>query len=173
MAVADEVRAAPGKTVTIKPLQNDLIARGDVVDLDVESLNDAATRKPWTLDDDNTVTTKVPADTSRLHELVYGISDGLFDPSRASILVRPVKGYVNAPVARDDVAQPKPGETSTLVDALANDTDVDSDPATLRIVELLDPTARSRAVGCGSASSTTRMPCRTSSRTRTAVGRWP
>ena len=141
VAVADELFAAPGKTVTIKPLQNDLIARGDVVDLDVESLNDAATRRLWTLDDDNTVTTKVPADTSRLHELVYGISDGLFDPSRASILVRPVKGYVNAPVARDDVAQPKPGETSTLVDALANDTDVDSDPATLRIVELLDPTA--------------------------------
>jgi hypothetical protein len=145
VAVADELFAAPGKTVTVKPLQNDLIARGDVVDLDVEALNDAATRRQWTLDDDNTVTTKVPADTSRLHELVYGISDGLFDPSRASILVRPVKGYVNAPVARDDVAQPKPGETSTLVDALANDTDVDSDPATLRIVELLDPTARVEA----------------------------
>ena len=141
VAVADEVFAAPGKTVTVKPLQNDLIARGDVVDVDVESLNDAATRRLWTVDDDNTVTTTVPADTSRLHELVYGISDGLFDPSRASILVRPVKGYVNAPVARDDVAQPKPGETSTVVDALANDSDIDSDPATLTIVEVLDPTA--------------------------------
>ena len=52
-----------------------------------------------------------------------------------------MKGYVNAPVARDDVAQPKPGETSTVVDALANDTDIDSDPATLTIVEVLDPTA--------------------------------
>ena len=29
-----------------------------------------------------------------------------------------------------------------MVDALANDTDIDSDPATLRIVEVLDPTAR-------------------------------
>ena len=55
--------------------------------------------------------------------------------------MRPVKGYVNAPVARDDVAQPRPGETSTLVDALANDTDVDSDPATLKLAEVLDPTA--------------------------------
>ena len=142
VAVDDEVFAAPGKTVTVKPLQNDLVARGDVVDLDVESRNDEATRRQWTLDDDNSVTTKVPADTSRLHQLVYGISDGLFDPSRASILIRPVKGYINAPVARDDVAQPRPGETSTVVDALANDTDIDSDPATLKLVEVLDPTAR-------------------------------
>ncbi len=141
VAVADEVFAAPGKTVTVKPLQNDLIARGDVVDLEVGSRGDADSTRGWTLDEDNTVTTTVPADTSRLHELVYRISDGLFDPSSASILVRPVKGYVNAPVARDDVAQPRPGETSTVVDALANDTDVDSDPATLELVEVLDPTA--------------------------------
>ncbi len=85
--------------------------------------------------------TKVPADTTQLHQLVYGISDGLFDPSRASILVRPVKGYRNPPVATDDVAAPKPGETSTLVDVLANDTDVDSDPATLRVVEVLSSAA--------------------------------
>ena len=141
VAVADEVFAAPGKTVTIKPLQNDLIARGDVVEVDTDSLNDEATKKLWRVDADDTVTTKVPADTSRLHELVYGISDGLFDPSRASVLVRPVKDYVNAPVARDDVAAPKPGETSTLVDVLANDTDIDSDPATLRIVDVLSADA--------------------------------
>ena len=141
VAVADEVFAAPGKTVTVKPLVNDLIARGDVVEVDVESLNDAATRKEWQVDEDHTVTTKVPADTTALHQLVYGISDGLFDPSRASILVRAVKDWVNPPVANDDVAAPKPGETSTLVDVLANDTDVDSDPATLKIVEVLSPGA--------------------------------
>ena len=116
----------------------------------------------------------MPADTSRLHELVYGISDGLFDPSRASILVRPVKGYVNAPVARDDVAQPKPGETSTVVDALANDTDIDSDPATLTHRRGARPHRDDRErPGAGRRSSTTRTPCRTSSRTRTAPGRWP
>ena len=141
VAVDDEVFAAPGKTVTVKPLQNDLIARGDVVEVDAQTLNDDATNRLWRVEDDNTVTTKVPADTSRLHELVYGISDGLFDPSRASVLVRSVEGYVNAPVARDDVAAPKPGETSTLVDALANDTDIDSDPETLRLVEVLSPDA--------------------------------
>ncbi len=141
VAVNDEVFAAPGKTITVKPLQNDLIARGDVVEVETEPLNDASTNKAWRVEDDNTVTTKVPADTSRLHELVYGISDGLFDPSRASVLVRPVKDWVNPPVARDDVAAPKPGEASTLVDALANDTDIDSDPETLTIVDVLSPDA--------------------------------
>ncbi|MBM6402444.1 fibronectin type III domain-containing protein [Phycicoccus sp. MQZ13P-5] len=137
VAVPDEVFAAPGKTVTVKPLTNDLIARGDVVDVETESLNPAERLKEWRVDADNTVQTKVPADTTAVHQLVYSISDGLFDPSRASILVRAVKGYLNPPVANDDVAAPKPGETSTLVDVLANDTDVDSDPATLKIVDVL------------------------------------
>ncbi|MBM6401277.1 Ig-like domain-containing protein [Phycicoccus sonneratiae] len=137
VAVPDEVFAAPGKTVTIKPLTNDLIARGDVVDVQTEGLNPPDRLKEWRVDDDHVVQTKVPADTTALHQLVYGISDGLFDPSRATILVRAVKGYLNPPVATDDVAAPKPGETSTLVDVLANDTDVDSDPATLKVVDVL------------------------------------
>ena len=141
VAVPDEVFASPGKTVTVRPLVNDLIARGDVVEVDTASLNDPGTLERWQVDEDHTVTTKVPEDVTALHQLVYGISDGLFDPSRASILVRPVPGYVNPPVANDDVAAPKPGETGTLVDALANDTDVDSDPETLRIVEVLSPDA--------------------------------
>ncbi|WP_377642059.1 Ig-like domain-containing protein [Oryzobacter terrae] len=142
VAVPDEVFAAPGKTVTVKPLQNDLIARGDVVEVETESRNDPAMLRQWRIDDDNTMTTKVPsAGGTGLHQLVYSISDGLFDPSRATVLVRPVAGYVNPPVANDDVAQPKPGETTALVDVLANDTDVDSDPATLKVLEVLSPDA--------------------------------
>ncbi|WP_308279545.1 Ig-like domain-containing protein [Phycicoccus mangrovi] len=147
VAVDDEVFAAPGKTVTVKPLVNDLIARGDSVEVDTESLNPADALRAWRVDEDHTVRTKVPDDTARVHQLAYGISDGLYDPSRASILVRPVKGYKNPPVANDDVAAPKPGETSTVVDALANDTDVDSDPATLRIKEVLSPDAQVTADG--------------------------
>jgi hypothetical protein len=136
VAVPDEVFAAPGKTVTVKPLTNDLIARGDVVD--VQTPGDLT---GWRVDEDHTVQTKVPDDTTTVHQLVYSISDGLFDPSSASILVRPVKGYLNPPVATDDVAAPKPGESATTVAALANDTDVDSDPATLRVVDVLSPDA--------------------------------
>ena len=142
VAVPDEVFAAPGRTVTIKPLQNDLIARGDVVDIETASLNPAAALRQWRIDDDDVVQTTVPAaGGSGLHQLVYGISNGLFDPSRATVLVRSVVGHVNPPVANDDVAAPKPGESTALVDVLANDTDVDSDPATLEVVEVLHPDA--------------------------------
>ncbi|QKE84546.1 Ig-like domain-containing protein [Arthrobacter sp. NEB 688] len=147
VAVDDEVFAAPGKTVTVKPLVNDLIARGDSVEVDTESLNTPESQRAWRIDEDHVVRTKVPDDTARVHQLAYGISDGLYDPSRASILVRPVKGYKNPPVANDDVAAPKPGETSSVVDALANDTDVDSDPATLKIAEVLSPDAQVTADG--------------------------
>ncbi len=77
-----------------------------------------------------------------VHDFVYGITNGLFDPSRASLLVRGQKDYINPPTATDDVAKPKRGEASTVVDALANDTDIDSDPATLKIVEVLSPNAK-------------------------------
>ncbi|MBR7742622.1 fibronectin type III domain-containing protein [Phycicoccus sp. BSK3Z-2] len=141
VAVPDEVFAAPGKTVTVRPLANDLIARGDVVEVETDTLNSAETMEQWDVDEDHVVTTEVPDDTTRLHQMVYGIGNGLFDPSRASILVRPVPGYENPPVANDDVAAFEAGETSALVDVLANDTDVDSDPATLRVVDVLSPDA--------------------------------
>ncbi len=173
VAVDDEVFAAPGKTVTVKPLVNDLIARGDVVEVDTESLNPADALRAWRVDEDHTVRTKVPDDTARVHQLAYGISDGLYDPSRASILVRPVAGYKNPPVANDDVAAPKPGETSTVVDALANDTDVDSDPPPCASRRSSPRTPRSpRTVGSASRSSTTPTPCPTSSSTRTTRRRW-
>ncbi|MGL5863495.1 MAG: Ig-like domain-containing protein, partial [Phycicoccus sp.] len=141
VAVPDEVFAAPGKTVTVRPLGNDLVARGDRVDVATEPLGDGGAERQWRLADDDTLTTTVPGDATRPHQIGYRISNGVFDPSRATVLVRPVEGYVNPPVARDDVAAPKPGETSALVDVLANDTDIDSDPETLEVDRVLSPDA--------------------------------
>ena len=83
----------------------------------------------------------MPEEGAPVHDFVYGISNGLFDPSRASLLVRGQKDWVNPPTATDDVAKPKGGEAATTVDVLANDTDIDSDPATLKVVEVLSPHA--------------------------------
>lgn len=133
VAVDDTVTAAPGKTVTIPVLQNDLIARGDVVTVSL-----AEDAKDWKVDPaTHLVTTKVPPETAPLHHTVYAIDNGIFDPSRATILVRGQSGFINPPIAKDDVAKPKPGEESTLVDVLANDFDVDSEPGTLKIAQVL------------------------------------
>ena len=74
-----------------------------------------------------------------MQHLTYGISNGLFDPSRSTISVVPDPNAKNPPVAVDDTAKPKQGETSTLVDALANDRDIDGTRESLKISAVLSP----------------------------------
>ncbi|MDT0212619.1 Ig-like domain-containing protein [Rothia sp. ARF10] len=143
VAVDDTVTAAPGKTVTVPVTANDLIARGDSVELQHEGLNPSSEASQWKVDlDEETVSTKVPGEGAPVHDFTYGITNGVFDPSRASLLVRGQEGWLNPPTANDDVARPKGGETATTVDVLANDTDIDSDPATLEVVDVLSTHGR-------------------------------
>ena len=134
VAVDDTVTAMPGKTVHVPVLQNDLIARGDAVNLSLG----AGAESDWKIDEQTRqVSTRVPEETAALHQVVYQIDNGAFDPSRATLLVRGQKDHLNPPIAKDDVAVPKPGEDTALVDVLANDFDIDSDPNTLRIDAIL------------------------------------
>ena len=141
VAVEDEVRAAPGKTVTVDATQNDLIARGDSVELLYKDpLNKPAELSRWKVDEANTYfTTKVGDPKAGVQHLTYGISNGLFDPSKTSISVVPVPGYTNPPVAVDDTAKPTSGDTSVLVDVLANDRDIDGPREQLSISQVLAP----------------------------------
>ena len=140
VAVEDEVRAAPGKRVTVDVTENDLIARGDSVSLEYKDLNDKADLAQWKVDERNTYfSTRVQEPGKGVQHLTYGITNGLFDPSRASVTVVPSPGYKNPPVAVDDVAKPTYGEDTALVDVLANDRDVDGDRSQLKVVKLLSP----------------------------------
>lgn len=142
VAVQDEVVAQPGRTVNTDVLANDLISTGDVVSFeDFGKLNDPATRKHIRVEKDHTVTARVPDEGHPL-AVTYGITDGLFDPSRTTLLVRGQKGFVNPPVAQDDVATFPPGQTTATVDVLANDHDVDGPRSSLRVVQALDRSAR-------------------------------
>lgn len=142
VAVQDDVVAAPGKTVTVPFTENDLIGRGDPVTVEYRDLNDTQRLAAWKVDEDAmTVATKAPEPGAQVQQFTYGLDDGLFDPSRAAVLVRGQKGFNNLPTALDDVAKPKPGETSTLVDVLANDRDIDSAPDTLTVARVLSPDA--------------------------------
>ena len=147
VAVDDTVTAMPGKTVTIPVLQNDLIARGDVVSLSMTPSADAAS---WKIDDETRMmSTVVPAETDPLHHTVYAIDNGLFDPSRATVLVRGREKYLNPPIAKDDIAKPEPGQDTALVDVLANDFDIDSDPGTLKVAEVLQGGGTIESTGQG------------------------
>ena len=156
VAVADLVVADPGKRVTVDFTRNDLFDRSDLITLEYEGLNEPTVLEQWQInDDDLTVSTAVPAPDAPVHAFIYGLDNGLFDPSRTSVLVRGVHGFINPPTARDDVARAEDVETigereTILVDVLANDDDVDSDPATLVIDRVLSPFATIEDVPGGS-----------------------
>ena len=127
VAVLDEVVAQPGRTVNVSILKNDLIARGDPVNVEYQELNAPEQLEGWQVDEQTyEVTTKAPEAGAPVHQMTYGIDNGIFDPSRASVLVRGQAGWINPPTAVDDVAKPEPEQTSVDVDVLVNDYDLDS-----------------------------------------------
>lgn len=137
IAVEDSIVAAPGRTVTVDVLGNDLVSAGDRVELvPLDTLNEPDELKAFTHNKDNTFSTVVPQDGGA-KVLTYGITNGLFDPSQSTLLVRGQTDFNNPPVAVDDVGQAKPGETSILVDAVANDRDVDGKPGELKVTRLV------------------------------------
>ena len=134
VAVADDAVAAPGRTLTVDPLANDLIAPGDAVDYDdFTPRNEKDALAQFSRQDDATFKVTVPGEADP-KVLTYGITDGLFDPSVSTVTVRGQKGFNNPPVALDDTASPKPDETATTVDVLANDRDPDGEATSLSIV---------------------------------------
>ncbi|WP_345505573.1 Ig-like domain-containing protein [Terrabacter aeriphilus] len=137
VAVEDDVVAAPGRTVHADVLANDLIAAGDSVSfVDLSTLNEPDVLKDFQRQKDDTFKVVAP-DDGPAKVLTYGITDGLFDASKSTLTVRGQKDFNNPPVAVDDTGVAKQGDTSILVDALANDRDLDGDQSTLKITKFV------------------------------------
>ncbi len=162
VAVPDDVLAAPGRVLHIDVLANDLVPRGtDIALEDPTIVNSGPVLGQFVREADQTFTVTAP-DEATPRTLVYGITSGLFDPSRTTLTVRGRAGHNNAPVALDDTARvtpatpaagaeptvgPGPGgpgsgqpatptATSVLVDVLANDRDIDGERSALTVVEV-------------------------------------
>ncbi len=138
VAVEDTIMAAPGRPVYVPFTENDLISRtaGRVV-VGYRDLNDADVLKDWKVDEDDLIAQTTAPPVGQRRQLTYGLDDGVFAQSRASIAVVGVPDFNNLPVAQDDVAKPKFGEASALVDVLANDRDLDSAPNALKVANVL------------------------------------
>ena len=137
VAVEDDVVAAPGRTVHADLLANDLIGAGDSVTFeDFGALNEPDELRQFQRQKDDSFKVVAP-DPDRAKVLTYGITDGLFDASRSTLTVRGQKDFNNPPIAVDDTGSAKQGETSIVVDALANDRDLDGDQASLSITKFL------------------------------------
>ena len=139
LAVPDTITVEPGRTAFVNPLENDLIARGDAVQLElVAGDNDADQAR---LDSPRgPVTAPAPAAGARPLVVPYVIT-GLSGPSAPStITVRGEKGARNPPRVSDVVAKVTTSPTTT-VDVLERAYDPDGDASDLR-VSVADPTAR-------------------------------
>ncbi|MEO6997597.1 MAG: fibronectin type III domain-containing protein, partial [Terracoccus sp.] len=137
VAVQDDIVAAPGRTVRAELLSNDLIAAGDEVQFEpFAKLNDPDVLSDFKRQSDNSFKVVAPEE-GPAKVLTYGITDGLFDASRSTLTVRGQKNFNNPPIAVDDTGVAKPGDTSIVVDALANDRDLDGDQASLKLTRVI------------------------------------
>lgn len=136
VAVEDDIVARPGRTVHADVLANDLVAPGDVVEL--TGLSEGAAAGPlqeFTRTSGDLFTVVAPPE-GPAKVLNYAITDGLFDPSHSTLTVRGDREAQNPPTAVDDIAKLAAGQTSALVDVLANDRDVDGEPDQLSVVSV-------------------------------------
>ncbi len=132
VAVDDQVTAAPGATVHVAVLGNDLVAPDDVVTIAPLNTTNEPVPAGVSLSDDRVVV-KAPPATGKPLIVSYAITDGTGGSSVAQVIVNSQPHYDIPPVARDDVAKVTPGATSTTVDVLANDDDPDGSADDLTI----------------------------------------
>jgi hypothetical protein len=70
--------------------------------------------------------------------IVYAITNGIGNPSIATVTVRSQEGFNNPPIAYDAFADPEVGATTVTVDVLERCADPDGDEGDLEITEVFD-----------------------------------
>ncbi len=138
VAVDDQVTVAPGATVVVDTLANDIQPIGERATVQpLAALNpelggraslDAASGRV-------TVTGPPAAEPLTLRYAIVGASG---EPSTASIRIRGRAGINLPPVPRNALAQPGPGATSVDVDLLAGAVDPDDPDGSLRVTRVFD-----------------------------------
>ena len=138
VAVDDQVTVAPGATVVVDTLANDIQPIGERAGVQpLEPLNPGLAGRA-TLDPESgrVTVTGPPADDPLT--LRYSIVGASGEPSTASIRVRGRAGVNLPPVPRNALAQPGTGATSVVVDLLAGAVDPDDPEGPLRVTRVFD-----------------------------------
>ena len=138
VAVDDVLTSAPGASLHIDVLANDLIAPGDQVT--IEPLAQTNTVIPPGASLEGTLLlVKAPELGAAPLVLSYGITDGTGVVSVALVTVRVKAGFDIPPIARDDTAiLPATGSTVTVA-VTANDDDPQGSRADLMVTKVFDP----------------------------------
>ncbi|GIG57801.1 ATPase AAA [Longispora fulva] len=143
VAVDDVVTAAPGAHLRVDVLANDLRAPDDAMTIEPLARRNPELPHGVSLTaPDGVVELTAPDLTGRPLVLVYAVTDGIGQPSVATLTVHSQKGYDLPPLTRDTFAEPATGATTVTVDVLHQCGDPDGDPRDLTVTRVFDPQAR-------------------------------
>ena len=125
VAVDDILTAAPGASVIVEPLRNDIVAVGDVARLaPLEPLNPELGGQASVDAEAGTMRVTAPQGLAPL-SVRYAVRGASGEPSSATVTVRALPGFNIPPVARGAFANPEGTATTVTVDVLATAYDPD------------------------------------------------
>ena len=133
VAVDDDVVAAPGATVRVDVLRNDIQPIGERAQVQPLAADNPDLAGRAVLDEDSAAVTVTvpPADSPA--SLRYSIVGASGEPSTATLRVRGREGINLPPVPRNALAQPAPRARTVEVDLLAGTVDPDDPQGPLRL----------------------------------------
>jgi len=135
VAVDDQLTAAPGKKVQADVLANDVRTPGERVTIRAAGGEDAKFPAGVSLaSPTGPLELTAPAADGKPLVVLYELTNGVGEPSIATLTVRAQQNFNNPPRAFDAYAQPKRGATSARVNVLSKN--FDPEGSTIKLAEM-------------------------------------
>ncbi|MBX6750441.1 MAG: fibronectin type III domain-containing protein, partial [Micromonosporaceae bacterium] len=139
VAVDDQITAAPGARVYLDVLANDVRTPGDTVTiLPLADRNPSLPDGVELVGPTGPIVATAPGLTGEPLVIVYAITNGIGQPSVATVTIRSQEDYNNPPKAFDAFAVPELGALTVSVDLKTRLADPDGDQDDLRITQVFD-----------------------------------
>ena len=143
VAVDDDLTAAPGTRISVNVLGNDIVAPDDSVTIaPLTPLNRDLPSGVALVGPTGPIQLTAPGLTGKPVVVAYRITDGLGQPSTATLTVRSQAGYANPPIALPTYATPDADGRTITADVLAQCSSPDSAAGTLKVDRVFDPAAK-------------------------------
>jgi hypothetical protein len=137
VAVPDTVIAKPGATVVVNVLANDLVAPSDPATvLDLPRTNPSLPQGASLKSPTGPIETTVQDAKADAQVIAYSLTNSGGDSAPVPVTIRSQEGYNNPPVAIDDIAKVEAGATSTTVNVVEKDYDVDGPESALKVTKV-------------------------------------
>lgn len=137
VAVPDTVTAKPGATVVVNVLANDLVAPSDPATvLELARTNPTLATGASLKSPTGPIEAFAQDAKADAQVIAYALTNSGGDSAPVPVTIRSKEAFNNPPVAIDDIAKVESGATSTTVDVLEKDYDVDGPESALKVTRV-------------------------------------